>query len=148
MRHAGLRVSWIALAGGLLAAAIATASSNNGNGNKVPDQLTVSVDCGQGQSLNGALGTAAFQLTVQFTGTCAEDVLISRGRVTLAGADSTATIVGTSDATHAALTIDGATGVALATFAVRNKDAWGVLIIHSAGAAEPSVLARGDIACP
>jgi hypothetical protein len=45
------------------------------------------VDCNKGQSITAALNRLADQLTIEVSGICEEDVLISRAHVTLRGTD-------------------------------------------------------------
>jgi hypothetical protein len=54
---------------------------------KTPATATVAVDCSKGQSITEALNQRADRLTIEISGICEEDVLISRTHVTLRGTD-------------------------------------------------------------
>lgn len=55
-------------------------------------QATVQVDCDAGDTLADALDTRADELTIEFTGTCAEELVITRDRLTIRGLDASATV--------------------------------------------------------
>lgn len=55
-------------------------------------QATVTVDCDAGETLADALETRADELTIEFTGTCAEELVITRDRLTIRGLDASATV--------------------------------------------------------
>jgi len=57
-----------------------------------PLDITVDVDCDQGQSINAALAQQANTLTVLINGSCEEAVLITRDNVTLQGVGTNPTI--------------------------------------------------------
>jgi hypothetical protein len=59
-----------------------------------PNAVTLAVDCGAGESLIDALAEPSNNLTIEFTGTCTEDLNVQRGNVTIAGQDSSATLQG------------------------------------------------------
>lgn len=91
----------------------------------------IEVDCGKHQSINEALADNAPLLTVKFTGTCAEDVVIARDDVTLEGSDPSATLVGAGSGPTAvglppAIAVTGASRVNLRNFTVSDADRRGV----------------------
>jgi hypothetical protein len=92
-----------------------------------PATATVNVDCAAGQKLVDALATPAGALTVVFTGTCVEDVVIRRSDVTLRGGAPGATIDGSSTTAPNTLFIEGALRVTLADFAIRNSASSGLV---------------------
>ena len=51
----------------------------------VPDELTIQVDCSNGDSINYALNTLALDLTIEISGTCIENVVVKADKVTLRG---------------------------------------------------------------
>lgn len=72
--------------GAILAAAAVAATAQ-------PVEETVTVRCGEpGETIAAALGTAADRLVVVISGTCAENVVIRRSDVTLAGASGNASV--------------------------------------------------------
>lgn len=79
-----------------------------------PFERTVFVDCDEGETLTEALRTPGSELIVEFTGTCNESVVLQRDRVTLRGADGTATLV----APGVALEVTGAAPVTLEAFRI------------------------------
>lgn len=91
-----------------LALALPSAGALRADG---PVQL--SVDCARGQSLSQALGIPPRPLVVEFMGTCTGDVEIPGNDITLRGADSSATIIGT-------VTMVGRSRVTLEGFTVRD----------------------------
>jgi hypothetical protein len=74
-------------------------------------EATVVVHCDAGGSLADALATRADLLTVEFDGTCAEELVITRDRLTLRGLDASATV-----------TDDPATGGAVALLLLQGAD--------------------------
>lgn len=52
-----------------------------------PPTLTVPVDCAAGDSINEALRQPAEELTIEISGICTENVVVSRSNVTLIGTD-------------------------------------------------------------
>ena len=96
-------------------------------------QLTVTVDCDAGDSLGEALAARADSLTVEFTGTCQEDLTIDRDRVTLRGLDPSAVLEGASD--PAFLSAIEATGadLVLEGFTITGSDGRGIRVRRSGG---------------
>lgn len=74
-------------------------------------QATVVVKCDAGEKLADALATRADVLTVEFTGTCAEELVITRDRLTIRGLDPSATV-----------TDDPSTGGATSIFLLQGAD--------------------------
>lgn len=89
---------------------------------------SIQVDCGKGESLNAALADGAATLVVEFSGVCAEDVVIGRGNVTLRGIAAGAKIAGAPSPAVAgpAIAIRGVTNVTLKDFAVQDDARRGV----------------------
>jgi hypothetical protein len=86
-----------------------------------PPTLTVNVDCGSGDTVAEALAQPADQLTIEISGICTENVVVSRNHVTLRGTDPLADGIhaedGVSFPTPYALEVDG---VQRATMRIRN----------------------------
>ena len=78
-----------------------------------PLDITVNVDCDQGESINAALVQQAERLTISITGTCVEFVVITRDDVTLQGVDPPPTITAPPGEWSSAVSIAGAHGVIL-----------------------------------
>ncbi len=78
-----------------------------------PLDITVNVDCDQGESINAALAQLANKLTVLINGSCEEEVVITRNDVTLQGVDPTPTITAPPGEWSSAIRIEGAHGVSL-----------------------------------
>ncbi|HEX4954590.1 MAG TPA: hypothetical protein VF017_14455 [Thermoanaerobaculia bacterium] len=92
------------------------------------DQTRIStVDCGRGETLTRALERPATSLQISFRGTCNEDLLIERGRVTLTGLDASAVIEGS-------VTVSGAGNVVLESFSVRNSAGNCIVALRSSSA--------------
>src|SRR6185369_3699304 len=89
---------------------------------------SIHVDCAKGESLNAALADGAAALMVEFSGVCAEDVVIGRGNVTLRGIAAGAKIAGAPSPAMAgpAIAIRGVTNVTLKDFAVQDDARRGV----------------------
>lgn len=116
----------------------AQGNSNPPNGNKggppfSPVKVERSVDCDAGDSLGAALAVDVLELTVDFTGTCSENVTIDRDHTTLTS-DGSGVIEGS-------LTVRGASNVQLADFTVSNGR--GVRIMNGA-AVEASGIVSTD----
>lgn len=84
----------------------------NGAGQPTPDEATVPVDCDAGDTITEALRRSAVELTVEFTGTCVEDVTVLRDRTVVRGVGSSAI--------EGSLRVDGATLVVLEDFSVHS----------------------------
>src|SRR5688500_13598748 len=106
------------------------------------------VDCSKGQSINKALKTNADPLEIEFSGTCAEDVLIARDRVSLRGTGSSPMIVGASGVPFAdrqpGILLRGASDVLLAGFTVHDTDSRAIEARGSSALAIENVLATGS----
>jgi hypothetical protein len=89
---------------------------------------SIAVDCAKGESINAALASAAQALIIEFTGVCAEDVVIGRDDVTLRGAVPGAKIAGAAGAPtpQPAIAIRGVDSIALESFAVDDSDRRGI----------------------
>lgn len=91
----------------------------------IAPSLTVQVDCAAGETLADALAERAEELTVEFSGSCEEDLIIRRDRTRLVGTAPAAEIVGSptfatpADPFLGAVTVRGASNVALEKFTVR-----------------------------
>lgn len=72
-----------------------------------PLDITVNVDCDQGESINVALAQPANKLTVLISGSCEEEVVINRDDVTLQGVGTDPTITAPAGAGNA-IRIQGA----------------------------------------
>lgn len=118
-------------------------------------EATVTVDCDAGDTLAVALETRAEALTIEFTGTCAEELVITRDRLTIRGLDASATVTDDpatsgpdvsfllqgADVTFESFTVDGAanrgirvqrsSGVQLEDMTVRNNGSTGLTIEES-----------------
>jgi hypothetical protein len=107
---------------------------------------TIQVDCGKGQSLNAALNDAAAMLVVEFSGVCAEDVLIARGNVTLRGTEAGATIAGAPSPALAApaVAVRSATAVVLKDFAVHDGDRRGIDVREASSVTIDGVVSNGN----
>ncbi len=117
----GKRLSWLTCIGLLLVSTFGLQAK------------TITVDCSK-KSLNAALQDKADELTIEFSGVCAEDVVIPRGNVTLHGAPG-AQIIGSPGATTptASIVIRSVANVVLSAFVVNDADASGIEVRHSAG---------------
>lgn len=107
-------------------------------------QATVTVDCDAGGSIADALETRATELTIEFTGTCAENLVITRDQLTLRGLDPSATL--TDDPSNPAgtvLTIQGG-DVVLQGFIVLNAPNRGIRVQRSAGVLVENVTVLGS----
>jgi hypothetical protein len=108
----------------------------------------VSVDCSKGQSINGALAGNADDLEIEFSGTCAEDVLIVRDRVTLRGVGTAPTITGQPGVPFAdrqpGVMVRGADNVSLLDFEVTDSDSRGVEARGSSKLTVTNVTAIGN----
>lgn len=82
-------------------------------------QATVSVDCDAGETVGDALATRADELTVEFTGTCRENLIIERDRVTLRGTGA-ARLEGASGVAEPTLLARGASPLRLESFTAAN----------------------------
>ena len=80
---------------------------------------TVAVDCDQGKTIAKALEKAGDELVVEIRGTCHEDLVIRRDNVALVGAGEDPTLAGS-------LFFEGASGVLLEGFTIRDSARWGV----------------------
>ncbi len=91
---------------------------------------TVQVDCDKGGSLGAALEEKADQLVIEFSGTCAEDVLVSRRSVTLRGIGDAPAVTGadTADPQRHAIEVNGVSDVVLRGFTVRGSKNDGVRV--------------------
>lgn len=87
---------------------------------------TIRVDCDQGQKIGDHLPRSFDPVEIAFTGTCSEQVRISRDQVTLRGAAAGATINGT-------VVIEGASGVRVEDLAIRKGEEGGLLIRLNSG---------------
>jgi hypothetical protein len=108
---------------------------------------TVKVDCAKGNSVNAALSSTAAELIVEFSGACAEDVLIDQPNVTLRGIGPDASIIGADVATDApaALNVVGGTNVVLADFTVDDQhDRRGIEAVGTAALVVERVIATGN----
>jgi hypothetical protein len=108
---------------------------------------TVKVDCAKGESLNAALSSTAVELIVEFSGACAEDVLIERSDVTLRGIAPDASIIGADVATDApaALSLAGGANVALTGFTVDDQhDRRGIDASSTAALVVDGVIVTGN----
>jgi hypothetical protein len=108
----------------------------------------VSVDCSKGQSINAALAGNADDLEVQFSGTCAEDVLIVRDRVTLRGVGTAPKITGQPGVPFAdrqpGVSVRGADNVSLLDFEVTDSDSRGIEARGSSKMTVTNVTATGN----
>lgn len=77
----------------------------------IPPTATVTVSCPT-ETIGAALETPAIELTIEFTGTCVEDVVIARDRTTLRGTGA--------DTVQGSVTVEGASNVTLEDFSVVN----------------------------
>ncbi|MEM9555448.1 MAG: right-handed parallel beta-helix repeat-containing protein [Acidobacteriota bacterium] len=75
---------------------------------------TIRVNCDHGGTLNRALKAFGPRLTIEFKGTCTEDLVIRRDDVTLRGSDANATLIG-------GIQIDGSSRVAISDFLVKDN---------------------------
>jgi hypothetical protein len=95
------------------------------------------VDCNKGQSINKALTSKSDDLVVEFSGTCAEDVLIARDRVTLRGTGAAPKIVGEPGIPFAdrkpGVSVRGASNVLLTGFTVDDSDSRGIEAFAASG---------------
>jgi hypothetical protein len=80
---------------------------------------TVAVDCDKGKTIAKALETAGDELVIEIHGACHEDLVIRRDNVALVGAGEDPTLVGS-------LFFEGASGVLLEGFTIRDSERWGV----------------------
>lgn len=80
---------------------------------------TVAVDCDKGKTIASALEAAGDELVVEIHGACHEDLVIRRDNVALVGAGEDPTLVGS-------LFFEGASGVLLEGFTIRDSARWGV----------------------
>lgn len=89
---------------------------------------SIQVDCAKGESINAALSSAAETLVIEFTGVCAEDVVIGRDDVTIRGAAPGAKITGAAGAAtpQPAISMRGVDSITLENFAVDDTDRRGV----------------------
>jgi hypothetical protein len=108
---------------------------------------SVIVDCGKGQSLNSALDDGAATLVVEFSGVCAEDVVIRRGSVTLQGSAPGAKITGAAPAAAPvpAVSIRGVTNVLLRNFAVQDTDRQGIDLKSATAVTLDGIVSDGNL---
>lgn len=88
----------------------------------IAPSLTVQVDCDAGETLADALAERADELTVEFSGSCAEEVVIRRDRTRIVGVAPGAEIVGNPSPVApfgGGITVQGASNVTLADFTIR-----------------------------
>ena len=121
-------------------------------------EVAVTVDCDAGETLADALQTRAESLTIEFTGTCAEELVITRDRVTLRGLDASATVTDDpttsgpdptfllqgADVVFQGFTIDGSanrgirvqrsSGVRIEEMVLRNNGSTGLTVEESSSA--------------
>lgn len=103
---------------------------------------TTQVDCAKGKSINAALADSD---VVEFSGVCAEDVVIRRSHVTLRGISTDAKLIGAPTLpAQPALLIEGADGVILESFAVQNGDGRGVELRGSAAVTIETLAVNGN----
>jgi hypothetical protein len=103
-------------------------------GPPILSQATVTVDCDANETLAAALATRALSLTVEFTGTCAEELVISRDRLTIRGLDASATVTddpATTDLSPSFL-LQGA-DVVFQSFTIEGSAGRGIRIQRSSG---------------
>ncbi len=85
---------------------------------------TILVDCDKGDSINEALEEKANALTIEFSGTCYESVVIRRDNVTIRGVSPGATIVSTNEDPDiyftGAVVLMGASNIVLEDFTAEN----------------------------
>lgn len=93
--------------------------------------LTVTVDCDAGETLTEALDERAENLTIEFTGSCSENLVIERDRVTIRGLDASASLTG-SPVPEPAIFVNGGQGVRLESFEIVDS-LFGVAAEASAG---------------
>jgi hypothetical protein len=105
---------------------------------------TVTVDCDAGDSLAAALATRADVLTVRFTGTCAEDLLIERDRLILRGLDASAVIAGADSVPPRSAVLLRGADVRLESFTVEGDDFNGIEVRQSSGVVIEGVTSRGN----
>jgi len=108
----------------------------------------VSVDCAKGQSINSVLATNADPLEIEFSGTCQEDVLITRDRITIRGTGASPAIVGAPNIPFAdrkpAVSVYGADNVILAAFTADDSDSRGIEAKGSSRLIVDDVVATGS----
>lgn len=96
----------------------------------VPDALTVQVDCAAGETLTDALALPAEELTVEFSGSCEESLVLRRDRTRLRGTTPGAEIVGVEGNV---VSVRGAIDVVLESLTVRGG--WDGVTVLTGGAA-------------
>jgi hypothetical protein len=126
-------------------AGIATATAQGSIINQIITlPLTIKVDCDAGQSVADALISpggprCCGPLTVEFKGTCVEDLTIARDDVTVEGVDEDAAIVGT-------VYIEGASRVTLVGFTIRDSDGNGLHVRGAAAVTLDKMVVRDNFA--
>jgi hypothetical protein len=108
---------------------------------------SINVDCGKGQSFNAALTDSAATLVVEFSGVCAEDVLITRSNVTVRGTEVGATIAGASPPAPAgpAVAVRNATAVLLKDFAVQDAAGRGIDVRAASAVTIDGIVSNGSL---
>jgi hypothetical protein len=143
MRHP-LRSLVVTLALVALLLPVSLPAQPNPPGRPPVPEATVQVDCDQGDSLADAVATRADVLTVRFRGTCAEELVITRDRLTIEGLDASAVIAddpATPEPT-ASLLLLGA-DVVLRDFAITGSNSRGVLARRSSGVLAENLTVTG-----
>jgi hypothetical protein len=107
---------------------------------------SVVVDCAKRQSLNAAIEDGAETLVIEFSGVCAEDVMIRRGHVTLRGSAPGAKIAGAASAAAPewGVTIRGVSNVLLSNFAVQDGDRGGIKLLSAAAVTLDGIVSNGN----
>jgi len=108
----------------LLATLTASADAPSARRAEPAKSGAVRVDCDRGKKIAEALEKPADELVIEITGTCREDLVIRRDRVSLVGAGADPALVGS-------LFLDGASGILLEGFTIRDSETSGV---HAHGA--------------
>lgn len=97
---------------------------------------SVRVDCAKGESVSAALDSTAAALVVEFTGVCAEDLVIERDDVTLRGAAPGAAL--------GSIAMRGVDSIRFENFAVANADGRGLDIRACTNIQLDGIVANGN----
>lgn len=108
---------------------------------------TITVDCDTGGTLANALSTRAESLVIEFSGTCAEELVITRDRLTIRGLDASAVVTDdpATPGSNPTLLLQGA-DVVFQSFTVEGSTNRGIRVQRSSGVQLEDMTLRNNAA--